>query len=147
MKRDDQILPLRLLQEERRHRLTTQAKDKDRARAQMANGDQTTDVDMTMDVDETGGLDEMAGGTADQDATGTRVIVIHPGSQNLRIGLASDAIPKTVPMVIARRWTCSESEEGGREPSPKRIQLDDGSFAEPEKMFGPEVCCKVICTH
>ncbi|KAI7864747.1 hypothetical protein BDF14DRAFT_1831607 [Spinellus fusiger] len=31
------------------------------------------------------------------------IIVIHPGSRNLRIGLASEAFPKTVPHVIARR--------------------------------------------
>ena len=104
------------------------------------NEGQTTDVDMTLDVDDEGGLDEMAGGSADQDASGTKVIVIHPGSQNLRIGLASDALPKTVPMVVARRWKCNESEEAGGESSPKRIKLDDGSYAEPEKMFGPEVC-------
>ena len=103
-----------------------------------------TDVDMTMDVDEEGGLDEMANGSVDQDATGTKVIVIHPGSQNLRIGLASDAIPKTVPMVVARRWKCSESEENGGESSPKRIKLDDGSYAEPEKMFGQEVCFIIL---
>jgi actin-related protein 8 len=32
-----------------------------------------------------------------------RVIVIQPGSRNLRIGLATDAFPKIVPHVIARR--------------------------------------------
>ncbi|KAI9028212.1 hypothetical protein CLU79DRAFT_832623 [Phycomyces nitens] len=35
----------------------------------------------------------------------TDTIVIHPGSRNLRIGLASEAFPKTVPHVIARRLT------------------------------------------
>lgn len=39
---------------------------------------------------------------------GSKIIVIHPGSQNLRIGLANDALPKTVPMVIARKWRESE---------------------------------------
>ncbi|WBW72263.1 Ino80 complex actin-like protein Arp8 [Schizosaccharomyces osmophilus] len=32
-----------------------------------------------------------------------KTVVIHVGSQNLRIGLASDNSPKTVPMVIARK--------------------------------------------
>jgi actin-related protein 8 len=36
------------------------------------------------------------------EATGSKTIVIHFGSRNLRIGLASEAYPHTVPMVIAR---------------------------------------------
>ena len=92
-----------------------------------------------MDMDEDAGIDEMGGGSGDQDASGMKVVVIHPGSQSLRVGLASDPLPKTVPMVIARRWKCNESEEFGGEPRPKRIRLDDGSIPEPEKMFGPEV--------
>ncbi|KAJ2802452.1 actin-like protein arp8 [Coemansia helicoidea] len=35
--------------------------------------------------------------------TGENVIVIHPGSRWLRIGRASDAVPRTIPHVIARR--------------------------------------------
>ncbi|KAF3926130.1 hypothetical protein ABW21_db0200398 [Orbilia brochopaga] len=55
---------------------------------------------------------------------GSRVIVIHPGSRYLRIGRASDALPKTIPNVIARQHSCSESEEGS-EPRPKRLKLED----------------------
>jgi actin-related protein len=36
---------------------------------------------------------------------GQDVVVIHPGSRFLRIGRASDSIPRTVPHVIARRTT------------------------------------------
>ncbi|MCJ1386885.1 actin-like protein arp8 [Xylographa soralifera] len=135
LKRDDQILPLRLLQEERRNRLTASAKDRDRALAR-AKSNEPPDVEM--DMDEDAGIDELGGGSGDQDASGMKVVVIHPGSQNLRVGLASDPLPKTVPMVIARRWKCNESEESGGEPKPKRIRLDNGSTPEPEKMFGPE---------
>ncbi|KAJ2689873.1 actin-like protein arp8, partial [Coemansia spiralis] len=35
--------------------------------------------------------------------TGENVIVIHPGSRWLRIGRASDAVPRTIPHAIARR--------------------------------------------
>jgi actin-related protein 8 len=56
---------------------------------------------------------------------GAKIVIIHPGSQNLRIGLASDALPKTVPMCIARKWKESESEENGGEPAPKRLKLSD----------------------
>ena len=137
LKRDDQILPLRLLQEERRNRMTANAKDRDRALAQAKPND-LPPPDVDMDMDDEAGLDEM-GSSGGQDASGTKVVVIHPGSQNLRIGLASDALPKTVPMVIARKWRCNEAEESGREPRPKRLKLEDGSTPEPEKMFGQEV--------
>jgi actin-related protein 8 len=115
--------------------MVAQARDKDRALAQS----RSNDAEVDMDMDDEGGMDELGGGGGDAEATGSKVIVIHPGSQNLRIGLASDALSKTVPMVIARKWHCSECEENGGEPCPKRIKLDDGPAAEPEKMFGQEV--------
>jgi actin-related protein 8 len=136
LKRDEQILPLRILQEERRTRFSGNLKDKERAPAE---GKETagTDADMTMEIDDEGGMDEMGANSEEQNLSGAKVIVIHPGSQNLRIGLASDALPKTVPMVIARKWKHNESENA--EPSPKRLKLDDGSLPEPEKQFGQEV--------
>lgn len=136
LKRDDQILPLRLQQEERRNRMTTNAKDRDRALAQAKPGEAPV-PDIEMDLDDDAAMDEAAG-LMGQDALGSKVIVLHPGSQNLRIGLASDALPKTVPMVIARRWECNESEEA-EEPKPKRLKMDDGIALEPEKMFGEAV--------
>ena len=137
LKRDDQILSLRLTQEERRNRLATQHKDKDRARAlNETNGD----LDMSMDVDEDGGLDDMGGTSGEQDfVSGNNVIVIHPGSQNLRIGFANDAIPKSVPMVIARKWKVNESEESSGGPAPKRIKLSGDTEPTPRQMFGEEV--------
>ena len=131
LKRDDQMLANRLLQEERRNRLAAQAVAKDRARAQ------GEDEDGDIDMDDDAGLENAMVG--DFDNTGTKVVVIHPGSQNLRIGLASDPLPKTVPMVIARKAERSESEEGGTEAEPKRLAKPDGSTARPEEMFGKEV--------
>jgi len=55
---------------------------------------------------------------------GSKTIVIHPGSQNLRIGLANDPLPKTVPMVIARKAEQSESEADAGEPKPKRRKVE-----------------------
>ena len=40
---------------------------------------------------------------------GTSVVVIHPGSQNLRIGRASDPFPVTLPHCIAWRSTNSKN--------------------------------------
>ncbi|KAL6718346.1 Actin-like protein arp8 [Lecanora helva] len=137
LKRDDQILPLRLLQEERRNRMTTKAKDRDRELAG-ATAAELTPVGADIDMDDDAVMEDGTEPLTGQDALGSKVIVIHPGSQNLRIGLASDALPKTVPMVIARRWKMSESEENGGEPSPKRRRTDDGNELEPEKMFGED---------
>lgn len=113
--------------------MTKSAKDRDRALAmgktEELEGDGEIDGDTAMDDAE----------EAATEALGSKVIVIHVGSQNLRIGLASDALPKTVPMVIARKSTKNESEEEGTEPIPKRQKLDDDSLMEPEKMFGTEV--------
>lgn len=78
---------------------------------------------------------------------GSKTVVMHVGSQNLRIGLASDALPKTVPMVIARQAEENESEQDGGEPRPKRLKLDNGELMEPEKMFGPEVNTATLRTH
>lgn len=66
---------------------------------------------------------------------GSKTIVVHIGSQNLRLGLATDALPRTVPMVVARKSERSESEDG--EPRPKRVKLDEN--APSEEWFGEEV--------
>ncbi|CAP99426.1 actin-like protein arp8 [Penicillium rubens] len=131
LKRDDQSLAFRLQNEEARTKMTKKAKDHDRALAmaktETAEGEGEADGDAQMeDAEETPA--EMAG---------SKVIVIHMGSQNLRIGLASDALPKTLPMVIARKAATNESEDYD-EPKPKRFKHDDGSEMEPEKAFGPE---------
>ncbi|XMA08552.1 hypothetical protein WAI453_001343 [Rhynchosporium graminicola] len=125
MKRDDQVLPFRLQQEANRDKMIRNAKDKDRALARTGN----TDVPIPTNAD--GDQDE------DEDAAGdgadfSKIIVIHPGSQNLRIGLASDALPKSIPMNIACKWKECESQE--YEARPKRQKLD----GTPEQLFGEE---------
>lgn len=125
MKRDDQILPYRLQHELNRERMIRIAKDRDRALARTAHGD----VPMSMNGD--GDIEEDESGQIDGfDAS--KIIVIHPGSQNLRIGLASDALPKSIPMVVAAKWKHTESEVS--EPIPKRRKTDSA----PEQQFGEE---------
>ena len=116
--------------------MATNLKNKDRALALGPNDVPAGDIGL--DIDDDIGVDDVGGATG-QDPLGSKVIVIHPGSQNLRIGLASDALPKSIPMVIARRSNMSEFEEYGGEPKPKRQRTDDGSLLEPEKMFGDDV--------
>jgi actin-related protein 8 len=101
MKRDDQILSFRLQNEANRDRLVQNAKDRDRAI-------NTTNGEVPLPIDDLQGEDEPEPSTAFTDPS--KIIVIHPGSQNLRIGFASDALPKTVPMTLAAQYPQTESE-------------------------------------
>jgi len=133
LKRDEQILAFRTQQDEVRNTMIKQAKDRDRALAQGRPVGPDGDVEMDEDEDE----------LEDEATSGSKTIVLHLGSQNLRVGMANDALPKTVPMVIARRAPKSESEENGGEPAPKRMKLDNGrSPPEPEKRFGEAFASK-----
>ncbi|KJR86452.1 uncharacterized protein SPSK_02207 [Sporothrix schenckii 1099-18] len=101
MKRDDQVLALRVLNEASRDRLVQSAKDRDRALNQNTAAiteqqQQGGDLPVNMPTD---GNDI------------SKVIVIHPGSQFLRIGFSTDVLPKTVPMCLATKYQRTESEE------------------------------------
>lgn len=110
MKRDDQVLALRLQSEANRDRLVQNAKDKDRAAAFNQNGEVPLPLaDLQGDDGPT---------SAAESLDPTRTIVIHPGSQNLRIGFASDALPKTIPMALATKFPQTESEQ--HESLPRR---------------------------
>ena len=132
LKRDDQTLVFRLQQEERLDATKKAAVESDRARAftgqnveprqQERQQPQHVEEDVTMD-------------DAEEEIYGSRTIVIHVGSQNLRIGLATDALPKTIPMVIARKSERSETQL--LEPRPKRVKTSEG--APSEQWFGDEV--------
>lgn len=108
MKRDDQILPLRVQNDANRDRLVQSAKDRDRERALNPRGEVPL---LAEDVPE----EEVA--VPDEDGNvpvkndPSRIIIIHPGSQNLRIGFASDALPKTIPMTLATRFPQTEAEQ------------------------------------
>ncbi|PWY73610.1 actin-like ATPase domain-containing protein [Aspergillus heteromorphus CBS 117.55] len=134
LKRDDQYLAFRLQNEENRNRMAKTAKDRDRALA-MAKANDLGIPEAEAEVDGDTNMEDAE--EANEEAVGSKVIVIHVGSQNLRIGFSSDALPKTVPMVIARKSRTSESEDR-EEPCPKRLKMDDGSDMEPDKIFGPE---------
>jgi len=123
--------------------MATNAKDRDRALAH-ARPNELPLPDGDMDIDDEVAAEDGAGTLTGQDALGSKVIVIHPGSQNLRIGLATDALPKTVPMVIARKWRNNESEENSGEPKPKRLKPEHDAVVEPERLFGEEVRQKCI---
>ena len=119
--------------------MTKAARDKDRALAQAASNGVSADAAQA-ELDEDAAMDE----EAEAESFGSKTIVIHPGSQNLRIGLATDALPKTIPMIIARKAPHAEDEEPDAQPRPKRVKLQDGSAAEPagENSFGEDVCAK-----
>lgn len=102
MKRDDQILALRLQNDANRDRLVQNARDRDRLLSKPANGELPLPVTELPDED--------SAVTPAVGVDSSRIIVIHPGSQNLRIGFASDALPKTIPMTLATRFPQTESE-------------------------------------
>ncbi|RFU33520.1 hypothetical protein B7463_g2794, partial [Scytalidium lignicola] len=131
MKRDDQVLALRLQNEANRDRMIRTAKDKDRALARTGNTDVPLPIDGELEDEETGPGDEF---------DTSKIIVIHPGSQNLRIGLASDALPKTIPMSLALKYPVTESQQ--YEPLPKRQKTGDN--VSPEEEFGEEFAKKFI---
>ncbi|KAK5718369.1 actin-like protein arp8 [Elasticomyces elasticus] len=127
LKRDDQALAVRLQQEAHLNARKKAAVDIDRARAQAAYDGvpyaEANPLDEDLVMDDVG-----------DENYGLKTIVMHVGSQNLRIGLATDALPKTIPMVIARLADRPEAEVG--EPRPKRVKLDHS--APPEEWFGEE---------
>lgn len=103
MKQDNQILALRLQNDATRDRLVQNARDRDRVLSKPANGELPLPLpDLAAEEDgaatPSGGMDP------------SRVIVIHPGSQNLRIGFASDALPRTIPTTLAAKFPQTESE-------------------------------------
>ncbi|PKS11902.1 hypothetical protein jhhlp_001196 [Lomentospora prolificans] len=127
MKRDDQILALRLQSDASRDRMIQNAKERDRALAAKA-----ANSEVPLPIAELHGEDPAAPA---QDSTAidpSKVIVIHPGSQNLRIGFASDALPKTIPMTLATKFPQTESEM--YEALPRR-QFEAKT---PEQQYGEE---------
>ena len=125
MKRDDQILALRTANDRERDRLVQNARDIDRALN--VNGD--TAKLPNEDTDE-----------PEEELLGSKIIVVHPGSQNFRIGFASDALPKTVSSCIASSYPKTESESLDALPrrqvyqqKPEQQQLHEW-HNEPRKM-------------
>jgi actin-related protein 8 len=129
MKRDDQVLAFRLQNDANRDKMIRNAKDKDRALARTGN------TDVPLPTNGEGELEDEDGSGSDDDAS--KIIVIHPGSQNLRIGLASDALPKTIAMTIGYKYAITESED--YEARPKRQKLNGA----PDQQFGEEFSKKV----
>lgn len=119
MKKDEQILPMRLQAEWSREKMFKQAKDRDRA---LARGDVSMNDGDNFDEDE----------EAAENYEFSKTIVIHVGSQNMRIGLASDALPKTVPMCTA--WKMEKTESEVKPPLPKRQKVTE----KPEEQFDEE---------
>lgn len=133
LKREEQYLAFRAPQEEATARMVQAARDKDRAMAFGAPPEGAPEQNEDEAAEETGAMS----GQADI----SKLVILHCGSQNLRIGLGTDALPKTVPMVIARRWPEAECEENDGEPCPKRQKVDGAvpASALPEKWFGEDV--------
>lgn len=128
MKRDEQVLSLRLLSDANRDRIAQNARDRDRERALNPKGE--VPLAVLDEKEEAQGEDGAV--PANDGSDPSRIIVIHPGSQNLRLGFASDALPKTIPMALATRFPQTESEQ--YEAVPRR-QFEAPT---PDEQYGEE---------
>ncbi|PHH78106.1 hypothetical protein CDD82_3202 [Ophiocordyceps australis] len=124
MKRDDQVLALRIQNDATRDRLVQTARDRDRLLSKPANGE------LPLPISDLG--DDEGAATPSGAIDPSRIIVIHPGSQNLRIGFASDALPKTIPMTLATRFP--ETESDSQDELPRR-QLEGKTV---DQQYGEE---------
>jgi len=116
LKRDDQSLVYR--QQSAQEKAAREQKERQNAIA-AGDDDGTSFRNINGDAMDTDGENGEQTGLL-----GSKILVIHPGSRNLRIGLASDALPKTIPNVIARRFSHAEFEEEDGGPRPKRFKVD-----------------------
>ncbi|RPA77755.1 actin-like ATPase domain-containing protein [Ascobolus immersus RN42] len=119
LKRDEQIMVVRQQQEQ----AALEARKAAEAKLEASKRERDSDDDSDSSEKET-------------EVLGEKVIVIHPGSQNLRVGLASDALPKSIPNVIARLSERAEFEE--YEPAPKRVKDTEAEIGDVEPFFGEE---------
>jgi actin-related protein 8 len=108
--------------------MTKEARDKDRA---LAQGEENENGETKDEMD----LDDAADSDEAEERVGAKVIVIHPGSQNMRIGFANDAVPRSVPMVIARKTHDNEAEAESEEPRPKRQKIEDETVWNSDEAF------------
>ncbi|PWW73583.1 actin-like ATPase domain-containing protein [Tuber magnatum] len=128
LKREDQIMVFRQQQEDA---LKAQAAllEKEKQASMVADP-------MAMDIDR--GAEEGEETAEQEEALGSKVVVIHTGSQNMRIGLASDALPKTFPNCIARKADKAEYEEEERCPKRMKVAEEDEDSDDEGPRFGEE---------
>ncbi|KAK9368878.1 hypothetical protein V1509DRAFT_621752 [Lipomyces kononenkoae] len=117
LKRDDQAMILRQL-----------AEDLARAKEPKEKEDLKHNED-EMDIDD---KDEQ-----EEEAYGSKVIVIHPGSRNIRIGLASDPYPTTIPNVIAHKMSPIEVEQANNASPPFKSSSDE-DFLHVKKLLSQD---------
>ncbi|KAK9353996.1 hypothetical protein V1523DRAFT_409504 [Lipomyces doorenjongii] len=117
LKRDDQAMILRQL-----------ADDLARAKEPKGMEDAKHNED-EMDVDDKEEQEE--------EAYGSKVIVIHPGSRNIRIGLASDTYPITIPNVIAYKMSPAEVEQTSNADPPFK-PASDPDFLQVKKQLSQD---------
>ncbi|ODQ81589.1 hypothetical protein BABINDRAFT_159861 [Babjeviella inositovora NRRL Y-12698] len=130
LKRDEQVLFVRKIREERTAKSSGTAKPKQKEfdidnfdLNDLVKDDEEDEEDEDEDDDEIDGKSTEA---LKLEKSGARTIVIHPGTANFRIGLATDVYPKTIPTVIA----VASSQKGENEgmPTPHRTLQPDGEI-------------------
>lgn len=101
LKKDEQFL---ILRERRQMRLRNQKANKEKNEKERSDtpSNDIDDVDGDLDMDDD--LDNAPNDSVSKN--GSKTVVIHPGSKNIRIGFATDFYPKTFPFVVAVPKKC-----------------------------------------
>lgn len=98
--------------------------------------DENADVDVDAEVAD--GAGEDANGDKAAKRPGADVVVIHPGSSNLRIGKATDTVPITIPSVVAIKKSPPGSPEDYLPARPERIVNQGDDEDDVDYSFGSE---------
>ncbi|ODV93858.1 hypothetical protein PACTADRAFT_51607 [Pachysolen tannophilus NRRL Y-2460] len=139
LKKDDQITLLRNIKEVNFN--LNQAKKTNRVKQSSVTNTATPDVNTMADDDEVDDDDDDEeddeNNTSEKVRAGSDVIVIHPGSTSIRIGLSTDVYPKVWKNVIAYRKTSENNDlfEENDKVSPSRIIDNEQSIIINDEEF------------
>lgn len=92
-----------------------------------------TPTPLPIAIDDTTAANSSIGTPEEKQILGAKTIVLHFGSRNLRLGLASQAYPKVTPNVIAHRLR-----PGEQEPQADVVPVRDADASADDLLFGPE---------
>lgn len=136
LRRDDQIMFYREWNEEQKRLKELKNKPQTTLPTAAATGPATTPNGTPGATPVPTGIDEQGtnlGTPEEKQPLGSKTIVLHFGSRNLRLGLASQAYPKVTANVIAHRL-----QPGEKEPTPPVLPERDATAETADLMFGEE---------
>lgn len=139
LRKDDQVMFYREWNEEMKRQKELKDLEKSKPTATAAAATDTPNDTPGATPAPAGPDDPVSASAEEKQPVGSKTIVLHLGSRNLRLGLASQAYPKSTPNVIAHKLQPGESPP----PLPVFPQRnsttdEDGGEVPPDLMFGAE---------